>query len=87
MEKFKLGLYDSGDPICKTALEPLKENINNLIDYNASLESHIKFLEDNAFSDRARIGKLETEMELLIELWNSTSGYILRTAKQKGDNV
>jgi hypothetical protein len=34
-------------------------------EYTDDVESRIKFLEDNAFSDRARIGVLENKIEQL----------------------
>ena len=42
----------------------LHDIIDKLNTFN-SLESRIKLLEDNAFSDRARIGMLENKIEAL----------------------
>lgn len=40
-----------------------------------TLERRIKFLEDNAFSDRARIGELENKLKCLSEEYHEFIAY------------
>jgi hypothetical protein len=47
------------------------------------LKSKVKVLEDNAFSDRGRIGKLENEMEIMTNLWKVTVEYLLNSKKEE----
>ena len=43
------------------------ERIHSLTYFLEEFNQRIKFLEDNAFADRAKIMKLEDEMELMID--------------------
>ena len=47
-------------------MDDLKISLQNAEDLIEHLEAKIKFLEDNAFNDRAKIGDLQNKIEVLI---------------------